>query len=80
MKDKPFLISSLVFGAVGLLLLIISSIVFITKNTTFFSDLGSALGVNPDTFTVSSVAQLATVCFVPSFIFSYKSMSDEEIN
>lgn len=79
MKDKPFLIASLTFGAVGLLLLLISAIIFITKDTALYNNLEILLGMKSGSITTSIVAQLATVCMIPSFIFAYKSLSDDEV-
>lgn len=74
MKNKPFLIAALVFGSIGLLLLVASALIFLTKNTSICFNLGRLLGT---TVTTSSISELAAVFFMPAFVFAYKSFTTE---
>ena len=75
MKNKPFLIAAMVFGGIGLFILLVSALIFLTKNTSICTNLGKLLGTSIST---STLAELAAVFFMPAFVFAYKSFSSEE--
>lgn len=76
MKDKPFLMAALIFGAAGLILLVLSAVILLTKDTSFCNNLANLFGMESGSITTSTIAQLATVCTIPSFIFAYESLTD----
>lgn len=75
MKNKPFLNAAIVFGCIGLFLLFVSALIFLTKNTSLCTNLGKLLGTS---ITSSTIAELAAVFFMPAFVFAYKSFTSEE--
>lgn len=77
MKDKPFLTSALIFGAISVLLLALSAVIFLMKDDSFCDNLGKLLGMSPDSISTSTIAELSVICTVPSFIFAFKSLSEE---
>ncbi len=78
MKNKPFLISSLVFGLIGLAFLVIAGISFITDSTDFAKAVVSFFHGNTKDISNSIIAELGVVFMIPSFIFAYKSFVDTE--
>lgn len=78
MKNKPFFLTSIIFAAVALLLLIISVIVFLTKDISLYHSLEKLLGMGVNSISNSDIAEIASICLIPSFLFAYKSFSDEE--
>lgn len=77
MKNKPFLIASIVFGGAGLLLILISAAIFLTKDISFCDNLGKLLGIKAGTLNNSTLAELASIFCIPAFIFAYKALQDE---
>lgn len=75
MKNKPFLNAAIVFGCIGLFLLFVSALIFLTKNTSLCTNLEKLLGTS---ITSSTIAELAAVFFMPAFVFAYKSFTSEE--
>ena len=78
MKNKPFLISSLVFGVIGLALLVIAGISFMADSTDFAKAFMSIFNSNSKDVSNSIIAELGVVFMIPSFIFAYKSFTDTE--
>lgn len=78
MKDKPFLIASIVFGGIGLALLAIASVSFLANSTAVATAVGSIFNMNKDTVSNATLAELAIVFTIPSFIFAYKTLVDSE--
>lgn len=78
MKNKPFLISSLIFGLIGLALLIIAGISFMADSTDIAKAVISFFHGNTNDVSNSIIAELGVVFMIPSFIFAYKSFADIE--
>lgn len=78
MKNRPFLISSLLFGVIGLALLVIAGLSFINHSTAFTAAIASLLKGDPNSLSNAVIAELGVVFMIPSFIFAYKSFADTE--
>ena len=74
MKNKPFLTAAIVFGCIGLLLISVSALIFLTKNTSICTNLEKILGTSVSS---STIAELGSVFFMPAFVFAYKSLTSE---
>ncbi len=78
MKNKPFLISGLIFGLIGIALLITAGVSFIMNSADVVKALASLLHQSTDTITNATIAQLGFIFMIPAFIFCYKSFADTE--
>ena len=78
MKNKPFLTASLVFGLIGIALLAVAGISFMTDSNAFAKAIASIMNSDPKSISDALIAELGVVFLVPSFIFAYKSMVDVE--
>ncbi len=77
-KGKPFLVASVIFGGLGLIMVVLTVISFFSGDQLISGAVSSVLHLGPDTFTDSTMAQIAVVLFLPTFIFAYRSFSDSE--
>ena len=78
MKNRPFLVASLVFGLIGLALLVIAGISFMTDSNAFAKAIASIMNSDPKSLSNALIAELGVVFLVPSFIFAYRSFTDNE--
>ena len=78
MKNKPFLISSLIFGLIGLAFLAIAGASFMANSTEIAKAVISFFHRNTKDISNSIIAELGVVFMIPSFIFAYKSFADTE--
>jgi len=78
MKNKPFLISSLIFGLIGLAFLTIAGVSFMANSTEVAKAIISFFHGNTKDVSNSIIAELGVVFMIPSFIFAYKSFIDTE--
>ncbi len=78
MRNKPFLVSSIIFGLIGIALVAVAGISFITNSTVVAKALVSIIGGSQSNLSNSLLAELGVVFMVPSFIFAYKSFADSE--
>ena len=78
MKNRPFLVASLVFGLIGLALLVIAGISFMADSNAFAKAIASIMNSDPKSLSNALIAELGVVFLVPSFIFAYRSLVDVE--
>lgn len=78
MKNKPFLVSALIFGLIGLALMAVAGISFMTNSNAIVKAVVSIVNGNPQNISNSLIAELGVVFMIPSFIFAYKSFVDTE--
>ena len=78
MKNKPFLVASLVFGLIGLAFLVIAGISFMSDSDVFSKAVASIMNSDPKSVSNALIAELGVVFLVPSFIFAYRSLVDVE--
>lgn len=78
MKNKPFLVASLVFGLIGLAFLVIAGISFMSDSDVFSKAVASIMNSDPKSVSNALIAELGVVFLVPSFIFAYRSLIDTE--
>lgn len=78
MKNKPFLISAIVFGGLGLLVLLLTVISFFEGDNLISGAIASLLNLSKDSFNDATMAQVAVVFFIPTFIFAFRTLADED--
>lgn len=77
-KEKPFLLASIIFGALGLIMLILTVISFFCGDQLISGAIRSMLNLDSESFNDSTMAQIAVVLFLPTFIFAYRSFADSD--
>ena len=77
-KEKPFLLASVIFGGLGLIMLILTVISFFCGDQLISGAICSMLNLEKDAFTDATMAQIAVVLFLPTFIFAYRSFADSD--
>ena len=77
LKNKPFFIAAIVFGSLSLLFTLVAALSFLMGDNTLSHAVPSLLHLEANTFTNATFGQLAVVLSIPSFIFAFRSISDE---
>lgn len=75
-KKNPFMIASLIFGGLALLLLITAALSLLWHDTTISNALAKLFHMSQESFTNETIGQLSVVLFVPAFIFAYRSLDN----
>lgn len=78
MKGKPFLIAALVFGGLGIIMLILTAISFFCGDNLISYAIARALLLDSSSFSDATMGQMAVVLFIPSFIFAFRSFADAD--
>ena len=78
LKGKPFLITSLVFGGLGLIVLILTVISFFCGDNLISAAIGELIHMGTDSFNDATMGQIAVVFFIPAFIFAFRSFADND--
>ncbi len=78
LKGKPFLIVALVFGSLGLLMLVITVASFFNGDDSITTGIADLLHVDHESIKNETLAQISIVFFIPTFIFAYRSFIDTE--
>lgn len=73
LKRNPFLLASIIFAGLSLLLLVVATVSVVIKDDTVCSALISLFHLQEKSITNSTLAQFSVILAVPSFIFAYKA-------
>lgn len=73
LKKNPFLLASVIFGSLSLILLIIASVSLVINDTTVCKALTSLLRLNENAINNSTLAQFSIILSIPSFIFAFRA-------
>ena len=79
LKGKPLLITAIVFGSIGLLLLFFGSVIFLDGGTEPLDVIASVLGLEKGSIKVAAVSQFAIVFEIMAFIVGFNSLKEEII-
>ncbi len=77
LKNRPLLIAALIFGGIGLLLIITATIIYIDGSKTIYNAIASLLGMPIGKITTASVCQFGTIFEIAAFVLGYKSFITE---
>ena len=77
-KNRPFLLTSLIFGELGFIMLVLTVISFFCGNSLISGAICTMLHLEDEAFTDATMAQIAVVLFLPAFIFAYRSFADND--
>ncbi len=77
MKDRPLLVTAIVFGGIGFVILTIAAIIFISGEKAPLDYIGALIGMEKGRITVGTIAQFSLVFEIMAFIVAYRELSDE---
>ena len=78
MKGKAFFISALVFGGLGIIMLVLTLISYFCGDELISGAIAQMLGLSTESFNDATMAQISIVLFIPAFIFGYRALSDND--
>ena len=78
MKGKAFFISALVFGGLGFIMLVLTCISYFCGDNLISAAIGQTMGLSTESFNDATMAQISIVLFIPTFIFGYRALSDND--
>lgn len=77
LKDRPLLVTAMVFGGIGLVMLIVAGVLFLNGDKGPLNYIGSLLGMERGRLTTGTISQFSLVFEVMAFIIGYRALSDE---
>lgn len=80
LKNKPLLVSAIVFGIIGILITISGFIMFLTTDSSGYSIVENLFGIQKDTISMAALCELASVFEGCAFILAVKSAKHEKSN
>ena len=80
MKKKPLMISAMVFGGIGLAMIIVGIVFYMNGDTAFFETLAKIFGMTKDKITATTLCQFGVVFEIAAFVLAYRSLKDEDFD
>ena len=80
MKNKPLLMSALVFGGIGLIILILGAVFYMDGNNDFYESVAGFFGMAKSKVSTSTFCQFGIVFELAAFVLGYRSLKDESNN
>ncbi len=77
LKNKPLLITALIFGGIGIILAILTGIMFLADDTNGFSIISGLLGMKSADIKASSLWQFSFIFEAAAFILGYRALVEE---
>ncbi len=77
MKNKPLMISALIFGGIGVLIILFAVICYMSGNTEVYESIGRIFGMTRDKITTASLSQFGIIFEAAAFVLGYRSLKDE---
>lgn len=77
LKNKPLLITAIVFGGIGLLIIILGAVLFIDGGNDALNAIGSVFGMEKGKLTTATICQFSIVFEAMAFVVGYRALRDE---
>ncbi len=77
LKNKPLLITALIFGGIGAVLTIFTGILFLNNDTGAFAFIANILGMKRESVTASTMWQFAFIFETAAFVLGYRAFIEE---
>lgn len=77
LKNKSLLIAAIIFGGIGIILAVLTGILFLNDNTGAFKFISDLLGINSEPLTAAKIWQLTFVIEAAAFILGYRALIEE---
>ena len=75
-KNKPFLVASIFFGGIAVLFFSAAIVSFLGNDNSVCKIIENLIHMKTGSFTNTTLAEIAVICSLPSFIFAFKSYCD----
>ena len=77
-KNKAFIITAIVLGAIGLALVVFAGIVFLTGQSSIYSDIAKYTGLAKASVTTATVCRAAVLFEAAAFLFGCTAYPADE--
>lgn len=77
LKNKPLLITAIIFAGIGLLIIILGAVLFIDGGKDALNTIGSVLGMEKGKLTTATICQFSIVFEIMAFVVGYRALRDE---
>ena len=78
MKNKPLLLTALIFGGIGVIIIILAVIFYMAGESGLYNAIASFFGMGKDKITTATICQLGILFEIAAFILGYRSLSVEK--
>lgn len=69
-ENKSMIITAIIFGSIGAVILIFAAVVFLTGNSGIYADIGKYLGFPSGKLSTTLLCQFAVIFEAAAFIFA----------
>lgn len=77
MKSRPLMISALIFGGIGLAIIVLGTVFYMNGSTAFYESVAGILGMTKDKISTTTFCQFGIIFEIAAFILGYRSLKDE---
>lgn len=77
LRNKPLFITALIFGGIGVVLTILTGILFLNNDDSFFGLIARLFGMAKESVTASTLWQFAFIFEAAAFILGYRALVEE---
>ena len=77
LKNKPLLITSIIFGIIGLLILILGAVLFVDGGKDALNEIGAVFGMEKGKLTPATICQFSIIFEAMAFVIGYRALRDE---
>ncbi len=76
-KNKPILITALIFGGIGIILAIFTGILFLNDDRNVFELVAYLFGMKKENVNASTMWQFAFIFEAAAFVLGYRALAEE---
>ncbi len=77
LKNKPLLITAIIFGGIGIILAVFTGILFLNNDTAVFELISMLLGMGGKGVTASTIWQFSFIFEAAAFVLGYRALIEE---
>ncbi len=77
MKNKPLLLTALIFGGIGLAIIILAIVLYMAGENELYNNIAAIFGMAKDKVTTATVCQVGIIFEIAAFILGFRSLSVE---
>lgn len=78
MKNKPLMLAGLIFGGIGLAIIVTAIVLYMAGETDVYNNVAQFFGMTNDKISTATICQLGILFETAAFILGYRSLAVEK--
>ncbi len=78
MKNKPLMLAGLIFGGIGLAIIVTAIILYMAGKTDIYGSVAQFFGMTKEKINTPTICQLGILFEIAAFILGYRSLAVEK--